>query len=376
MFVHSLSALNLVLNNFAGLIRSFQLDFGAMSIDQGISLIEYINNSFILHFERNLKLSFVNCKENVLYELRNPFLNVQSVYFSVEILGIIELDKDMRFNKLFPSLRVLEIGRTLPSDWIFLNGHFQYLYKLELHEQLLDVGKQVLCFLDMNKQIHTLALHLIYPHLLKEISEIQGNLTTLEIYLSATFPLQSNTISGDKIHFFKVTELKISFDLDEIPNYFTFHHLEKLHLDFHSESSEWIDFISNQINSNLSKFSMKTENISRDHLLIIPDKLSSLKEIVIELWSNLTVQDITDFLNKNQHLNKLQIFAYIQSSEYEVLEKSLAENWHLNITDLFRSEIQISRYITASPLNQKMTLIWSLCSYLHVPMKRVMRKKA
>lgn len=323
-------------NNFGDLIRNCIIDFEFIDVKQGGEIIHIINDK---SFESLKGLLLHNCTGNVLDNLKNTFARVVGIEFSSHSNeNLIYNAKNRRFFELFPKVNFLYLLHTKPSDWAFIDGHFQMITTIGLElpentEQTVDVVPHFISFLKQNKQIHEIHVMHVSLRFLNDINEILPGLVTLKFESLALDYLNYN---GDDTQFESVIELLIeSSREDEVPQNIVFNNLKFLDLNIVTIfSDKWITFIEKQINPNLETFSLYTNNLTKEQFLAMPEKLQKLQSIVIDCWSNFEPEDILNFLEKCNEFETVRFIIRMDEQKLSDLQQSFRFRWDFQFRPL------------------------------------------
>lgn len=281
------------LNNFGDLIAFVGIDFDSFTADEGKDIVAQIDNKCFASLKR---ICFVECKRNVLDELKNSFDNVTSMTFSTNIFEPSSFSHKM--DKFFPHLKDLQVRITSSTDWMFIIGKFPRLTSLTVDFQRSNasdaVAESISGFFKENSQINYLSF---WYSSLKVLKGICHHLSEHKIlYIRNLFEDYLNY--GHEVQLNCVYKLDIHFDSpSEVPENVVFDQLEELNLYIHMQnnSTKWFDFISNKMNKNLTKLVLGIGVMQSSEFLSIPDTFPQLQDVNIRGRSNVTANDIGNY---------------------------------------------------------------------------------
>lgn len=87
--------------------------------------------------------------------------------------------------------------------------------------------------------------------------------------------------------------------------------------------------MSNQVNRNLSKLTISIEDLHSHEFLLIPAIFSQLKNVNIMTRSNITANDIVDFIAKTECMTNLWVETHMNETKLNELKAILPENWEV-----------------------------------------------
>lgn len=347
------------LDTFGRDIYSIIVDFQEIGVIEGKEIVEYINDEC---YETLEKIRLLNCKGDVLDRLKNEFKKIKVVRFSSSVSEDLTFDTHgHRMQNIFPTLSVLRVYHTTPSDWTFINGKFPHLKAFEVHlPQTIQNDTinswHISSFLMNNKKIRDLTI--VHPtlKLLKVVNEKLDQLERLGIVgLSGSYlnilnkPFQFRQLKhlmlcpnleneGSNLRTtFRITENESSTKTkqpryrgqnNEIPWKIYFPSLDRLSLRIkHNLTSEWMRFISKKIDSDLSELKIKTQELARGYFQAIPGIFPQLTEVHILCQSRFTASDVLTFMKDSKSLTSLKLEISIDGLEYKRLFKRLDKMW-------------------------------------------------
>lgn len=310
------------LNNFGDLVHQLAVSFYFDNGNHGREIVKAINDNC---FESVSSLALTSCSGSSLDELQNTFTNVDSLTFSTIKL---DLSSDKKLSKIFPNVKSL-VDETVASDWTFIDATFPRLTNFEVNfaeNQSPDSVHQshISSFLKNNTQIKELTIVRSNLALLKEVNEILPQLEQLSLtFLAGNF-------SGDQkdpVHFKAVKHLSLQTRYAEMPEMAVFDQLDTLTMDIQTKiSTKWIDFISNQVNRNVSNLNLFID-VNPSEFAIISEKFTNLRVAHVTSTSIFKAEHIVDFIERSQELKQLKLVAILDEDEWKRLEEVIPETW-------------------------------------------------
>lgn len=333
-YIKNSNLVSIFLRIFGDLIRKFAISFESIDACPGKEVIESVNR----YCSKSLfRLELENCKENVLDELKNTFLNMRTVLLSSSQSKSLEIGPDaVKLNKLFPNLESLLLKYTKKKDWDLIGDTFPNLTMLvvelpagkeENRPDETDVGN----LLRKNLNIEILSIQHSTLHVLKEANDILLYLKNLEIKFLSTEYLNYD---GDPIRFNNVRQLTVHSDRskDEIPEYIFFDQLLELKLYIKPDfTDKWILFISNQLNKNIIKLTLSTGVLAKEQFIALTYLLPKLNGVSIESSTDYAAKDIINFIENSHNLVTLRMKVPMEISEERILRTKLQNKWHYKI---------------------------------------------
>lgn len=89
-----------------------------------------------------------------------------------------------------------------------------------------------------------------------------------------------------------------------------------------------MQFIAEQIDTNLIGFNLKAEGLAREHLEDIPKILTNLIDVEIECEGTFTASNVLGFIEKSERLKSFRLTIRIDESEVKHLFEQLHEKWN------------------------------------------------
>lgn len=328
-----------ILNDFGDLIRKFEYNQSDMPISEAEEIIKYINDKSCLSLNKFMIRSISGSVLNNLKE--NACKNVSELTFSKRYSSsdeeIIEI---RRMHELFPNVEILKIIELESIDCSFVIGHFPKLRSIHLKYSSLQEpdDDDAPLLLQTNPQIESLTVE--YPSLnfFKKVNDYLPNLKTLNFWSVS----QNNYFNyqGDDIQFNTVKNLKISDmycqwdSCYKIPEKILFTQVQEFYLRIQMAFNEkWFNFISNQINKNLTSLTLEYNAIRDEYILAIPELFPEL-QIIHFKWMRLEQDlkkpgEIISFIQKFNNLKKLTFTTnQMEESEFDVLRKAVEKYWN------------------------------------------------
>lgn len=330
-----------ILTEFGNLVDNIEINFDEIDATVGMEIIPYIADS---KSESLSTFKLHNCKAKVFDALKKTFSGVTLLLFSSSASENFDFAVDQKLETFFPNINMLLLDHIKASDWPFIDGSFPKMTFLRLNLPHIGIDElKIDEFLNKNVQIDELRMIGMNLKLLKAVSENLPKLTTLE--LVSMFEDHLN-IQNESIHFGSVKSLTIESNRsDKIPEKIVFDQLQELTLNIKPKiTDEWFEFIRNQVNSQLTKLALFTDNLMLEHLRKMPKKLKNLQNVYIDCSSKFLADDVLKILEINKDLNRLEMNIPMAAPEQTNLHQSLPKKWHLHLHSLpFKSKISIER---------------------------------
>lgn len=319
--IHSYKVSQSFINNFGDLVSDLIVIFYYVNPDESRQMVKAINDQCFVSLK---SLALAQCDGNSLDQLSNTFTNVKSFTFSTKKL---DLQSDNKLNRIFPNVNALTVERTVASDWTFINGHFAHLIRFSVdfpENQSPDSVRElhIANFLRNNTQITDLSIAYSNLTLLKEVNTI---LTQMEHLTLNFLPKKFLDDQHQPVHFETVKHFTLNTNYGEIPEMTVFDQLEKLTIQSKS-STEWIKFISKQVNRNLSELNLFND-VRPEKLAIVPEKLPNLHVVHITCTWIIKAKQIVEFIENSNSLRHLRIVAVLYDDERKRLEETIPKLW-------------------------------------------------
>lgn len=317
------------LHAFGKYVKRLSVYFDEINADEGKAIVKQINDE--CSSSTALKsLHLLLCGGNVLDELKSRFPSVSQLAFSSSKKDELKIPSDApKLAYLFPSVNVLSLNHSVPSDWEFIGKRYPYLHSwgVELESEIkgnLNVNEQAISFLKENSQINTTVISHSDLKFLKEFSEISPKLDTLKLK-----PFSKNyQNSKDPIRFETLRNLIIeSIDNDVYPEHIHFDHLQYLNIIQSEFSEKWPTFLSQQVNHNLSRLEIESKTLKNEHILEIAEKKPNLVTAKFQSRLNINADTIIEFINKLEYLYILQLDVLMSSSDALKLQAKAPKKW-------------------------------------------------
>lgn len=341
IYLHHYNLIAYIFNNFGYSIHNVEIFFEHMDLHQSRRIIRKVIDKCAESLET---FTIDNYDRSFLDELNVEFPYVSSLIFSTAKSDLVESVTTSRsMNKIFQNLLKLHVNVAAASDWEFIDGHFSQLneFSVQLSVQNEEIITAVAGFFTNNPQIVTLVVQYGRLSLLNEANDILRQLKNLE--LKNMFWGDEN-YGGAKIHLNTIQHLLIeSVHEDRISKMAIFPQLNTLHLKLqHEFTDKWAKFLSNQVNTKLSKFSLVSEGMATEHLLDIPDKQSSLQSVNISSDIYLAADDIMKLIGKSKRLSELQLKVQMEKREQYHLVEIVPLDWDLESADFNNNNVKLS----------------------------------
>lgn len=355
IYLQNYNLIAYILNHFGHSIHRMHVLFDEIDVPQARKIIRKINDNCAKSLET---LSVDHYNVNLLHLLKNEFSHVNTLTFST-ILTIQQTDQVgtiseyFNLNIIFPNLITLQImpflhlDSTTATDWTYIDGHFPKLnvfsVKLDtLKERNTEMSSFVSRFLQSNSQIANLTIENGNSSLLTEANNLLPHLEMLSIKV-----IPDDHLDNDREPIHLNTVKYFSIELNDQSKVFPqaiFHQLHALHVKVQHKSINWMEFLTKQVNSNLSELSLNADHIRRDRFMGIPEKQKSLRKVAISCDSHFGADDIVQFIGKSKKLIDLEFTIRMEEQEYERLTEIVPLNWNLEFlrANLSSDNIKIS----------------------------------
>lgn len=209
------------------------------------------------------------------------------------------------------------------KDWARIQGNFSNLQTIRVQSDALSEASeaQIIELLQNNKHISGLEIPSTNKRFLCNVNSILPRLRVLA--LKEVSDHYSN-YDCNMICFEDVIRFYFeSKSIDVIPEGLGLRHIDYLNLNIRYEfRDEWIDFIANQVNDDLSELKI-TSLIKNKQLLAIAEKLPHLSKVHIESPLLFSAQDIASFIGKLAKLNSLKLAIQMTRTEHSKLDELL-----------------------------------------------------
>lgn len=312
-----------VLLNFGYFVSMIEIDFEDININQAREIVKHVNDKMYLTLR---EVNLLNCRSNALNELRHKFIQVKQMRFSSSEKRILTIKENQKLSNSMPNLEMLYVEHAKPSDWNFIDGSFSNLTVLSIdfpksQDQDAIDESHVSSFLTNNSGIIELRIKNADLKFLKEVSEHLKQLKVLNItglsndYLN----YHVDTVQFDHIQLVTITDYE-----NKLPENMVINEIDDFMLDIQPEFTvKWLEFIAIQTNGNSKSFTLLTTKLPIKHFLAIPEELPLIETVYIESGSNVTAEDVVNFLNKSNKLTNLRMVAEMNELEQKKLLESL-----------------------------------------------------
>lgn len=345
IFLQNFNVIRKILRIFGDLIQKIEISFEKIHVTEGKEIVKHFND-YATESLSHLVLN--DCKENVLDDLKRAFQNVKNLTLSTLLSDKLMVSSNATMlNKVFPNLNWLHLGSTKTTDWQLIGGTFHELIYLDVEvprtfkRRSRPVDSNVLNLLRSNPQIEILVLRKSTLKLLKGAS-VLPHLKTLEINALSD---QYFNHYGDAIQFETVEFLIITSDRkNRVPENVRFNHVYKLNLNIASEiNDKWIEFITNQVNRNVTELKLVMFNISTENFWNVAEILPVLKRVSIECSSVFSANDILMFIEKSTKIVKLNLEIRILEPDERQLYENLQQNgWNISCSPAYGKKVSIT----------------------------------
>lgn len=344
IYVQNFDLIKYIFENFGDLLHKIRVSFENISVAEGKEIVKKIAENCSKSLEA---LALENCQGTVLDGLTTILPYVFTLKFSTSPTDRLEVKAEqLKLNEIFPGLYALHLGYITATDWPFIGDKWPHLEVLNVQlrkamEPNREDASHVMNFLHNNQQIKHLTVHHSNLNLLKMTSEILPQLDFLSlINLSDDYW----NYDGEPIRFDSVRTLSVETDTeDQTPEKILCHHLDRLRLKIkHTFTEKWADFLTNQVNSNLSHFEVKTDVLSKEQFLLLAHKFPDLQTIEVASKSKLAADDITAFIGSSKSLQNLDVHIQMDGAEQRRLSDVLPLEWNIEQQIQLENQVKIS----------------------------------
>lgn len=330
---------------FGDLFHSAKVDFKNISAAQGKQIIQYISS--IDYSSSFTMLYLLNCHGNMLDDLNTTFSTVTSLHFSTHPTEELSIRPDhKKLHEIFPNVNFLHIGHMNAShEWMYLREiQTDYLIVDVCEDEHEGNEANLAEFLQNNSCIVGLQIHNSSRRFLSKVmvfESIHGFLSLLG--------LSPNYSNYDVVNIQGIFTFNFKSNSEnEIPDGINLHQIKLLRLEVpFNITNKWMEFLKNQVNTQLSMLQVKTESLNIEQLLEIARILPNLEEMHIDVQSHFAVNDIVEFLKESNKLKRLVLTSKSGISEANELAEKLEGQWTAKNDNLsgFFSVTTIERYI-------------------------------
>lgn len=323
-----------VLKTFGEFIIKIIVSFAKFESNEGQEIVKYINN-YSLKSLMDLKIR--NCKDNVLDDLKSTFFNVKALTFSSDPSKNLQINIDpVTFERIFPMLESLTLQYTTIIDWAIVGEKFPQLKRLSVDlpaekTQFRPDETHVKNLLQNNLKIEMLSIEYATMSLLNAANTILPHLKDLELRFLSKQYLNEKC---DPIRFNNVKLLAIHSDHSEVevPANIYFSQIKELGIYVEPIfTSKWSEFIANQVNKNVDKLVLMSQNLSEGPLSDTATHLPNLNIVTIRSESYCSAVDVLSFIENSKNLDKLNVFVAMKEHEQNELQLKLRNDWKYRI---------------------------------------------
>lgn len=310
-----------MLNTFGDLIENLQVDFYKFDTASEVVIMQLIHNKC----SKSLKtLKMENAGIVIFKKWKNSFDGVSLLKISMSSNFVNYKENINReLSKFFPNIVILEIKNTSFNIY----GSFPRLSSIKMD----DSNYNLTDFFTKNQQIESLTLDKPSLKLLGYV-KILPKLKFLSIKTDKTFVMDTK-FEDDAIHFNTVENVIINtFDDHIILEKITFNQISSLTINFVNStavSDKWTEFIERQSKS-LNAFEINTKYVTRDQLLMIPNKCPELSALKISCESKFNSDDITKLVKTGKHFTVLNLRIDLTDSNLNSFGDSLPD-WSVTV---------------------------------------------
>lgn len=338
-------------------IRIIQSVSGMMVLDEG-DLISIDNLNFTTkflqtygQFVRNISFNYYNawnemhgvmdlvirhCDSLTNFNLRsfseNAFSIVEKPFPKVEYVSIDGnvsklFSNTLQFNELFPKMRSLILEQSRMVDRKSLLRNFPNLEHLHLSSWDPLSEDELKLFIELNPQIRSLAGFHAPTSFLEFLNDNLPNLDTLD------FTLIDGATLSNKIHFHKVTSLRVASSSNNFPTNVKFDQVKELTVDWYFlNPSMWKNFIWRHNTVNKLKLGHAQAKLTDDMIADIGD-LPNLQEAFVAIDDRVKTATLVEFMQKNNKLAKLTVMpgfsCFPATVEQMNLRQEIPKEWTL-----------------------------------------------
>lgn len=325
-----------ILRTFGSVISRLSFNCHAENSTKMMEIIEYVNDNYS---ESLNEISFDNCNENHLINLKEPFEMVDTVFF---IKGSLRYNGIDHLNRLFPNMRHLELKWVHDIDARSIEQRFPHLERFEfVNPDRPDVNttKQ---FLTLNRQLRHFSMWQAFePDFLYFLNETLPHLETLILpYLKPNF-FDENVF--DVVHFPNLKSVRIASHNIYRPHHipFDFNEVEELQFQHYSVNDEWIDVIAQQ--HGLKRLIIEMAYVNEKQWIKIAEGLSNLTEVKAK-WELENSNGLMYLLENCKNLKRMHLPS-VEVWESSIVESAIGEEWNIvkSFIDTFKADLTIVR---------------------------------
>lgn len=306
-----------ILKEFGHLISKLTLDYDSVD-EHHRSLLNQQINKFCAKSLTDIEL--IQCNENDFSEFQEPFEKVESVQMNFGHL----MNATSRFDRLFPSVRRLDLGGMHFVHPDFVEHHFEHLELLAMESLEKGNLRSVERRLQLNPQLKHVSLFRCNWNLLKIISETMPDLESLELNGFNDF----SNYAGNDIHFEQLKIFRfqkfsgVSKTIQKIP--LVFGNLEEISCS--KPMDKWLEIIIQ--NKHLKE--VTTGVINNRQLFQIVEELPELEDFTTGYSAYDSTGNVVRFMNKGKHLRKVSFWQSNFNSPNEIVEQ-LGNKWRFQV---------------------------------------------
>lgn len=328
VFMKHLDVIRVLLSNFGHLIQSIIINFKYIETEVGREIINIVDEKC---YKSLTMIYLLHCRADVLNGLKTEFVKLTSLEFLSSEIEQFNISSD-KLRQSFPKLKILSLELMKTSDLMIFTINFPHLTTISIrfaeHKIRIDES-QFGRFLKCNPQLKTLNISYTNLELLHEINENAPQLGHLTINrISKDFSSDQN----EPIHFSKLTSFALRVDhIDEWLENISFFQLDMIALYISSDrfNNKWMQFLTNQVNSNVKTISVECQYMEKEHLLEIAERFFGLETFSLICKSEFTANLIVNFIGSSKHLINLEVEIEIDEFERLRLTDILPERWEL-----------------------------------------------
>lgn len=308
-----------VLKLFGHLIPSLLIDYEAYTDKQRKQIDQHINEycaKTLNYFEIGY------CRGNEFANLPGPFTNVENVRFKFGVIN----SENIRFDKIFPNVRRLDLGSVLYTDSNCFEHNFTHLEYLDISRFHTGAHSKLAKTLEMNSHVPSILIYQCSLEFLKIVSEKVPNLKNLEISHFQHF----SDYKGEDIHLHHLKNFTFLYpdQFERIP--LVLRSLENFY--YIGSIDSWFDIIIQS--KHIKKLTIGL--LSNEQLMRIANELEELEEITTAYRSGNLTEEVLEFIKTGKSLKKV-LFSATGYETQKTVEQRLGSEW--------QATVQMGRYV-------------------------------
>lgn len=228
------------------------------------------------------------------------------------------------------------------------------VFEVTIHKEKCQNDKDsvfITNFLLSHKQIRWLTLQHPSLNLINEANKELSELFSLTLRgwsENYTANYNQSIHFGDNLKFLRIK--MFNEDENEIPEMLIFEKVETLSLTLQYQfNKKWLEWLYNNINSNLTDFSLYAKEIEIKDFLSITKHVEQLNSLRISSPQLLVAENILNFMDRSYHVMNVDLEFLMDDDEIELLRISLPAVWDLRIfpadNEFSRTRLTFERYL-------------------------------